>query len=277
MNTKNIYRSIVGFDNPNIIKNSQPTIYKKFCFLANVFIPKLPFRCPSWMPLLIKKTIFGGNSQLITDNSFNENKNSKEYFLFVNGILTNREIVEKNIKMLKTMFNRPIHCVFNNTDSFFFDIIESMIGKETNDLTEASFITLSSISKILLDDNIDKLIIICHSQGTIIVSQVMRHLHYFGLDKERYLKKIEIYAFANCSSQMKYVVHDYPFMEHFANEHDFVSKMGCNHSKDIKHLIHIDGKIYINNGAFGHYLYPHYLYNFKKNYPNSNLNKYLNL
>ena len=278
MNTSNIYRSIAGYHNPNIKKTANPSFYNKICFFMDIIVPKIPLRCPSWMPIFIKNSIFGGNSYMIEDKKEDDKQiqsSNKEYFLFVNGILTNRDIVSKNINALKIMLNRPIHCVFNNTDSFIFDVIESAIGKQTNDLTEASFITLSVISKILLNKDIDKLVIICHSQGTIIVSQVMRYLHNFGLDKEDYLKKIEIYAFANCSSNMKYIINEYPYMEHFANEHDLVGKMGCNHDEDINHLIDIDGNIYINKGAYGHYLYPHYLFNFKNNYPDSKLNQYL--
>ena len=64
------------------------------------------------------------------------------------------------------------------------DIIECAIGKETDDLTDASFITLSTISTILLNKDIKKLVIICHSQGNIIVSPVLRNLEKFGLNKE---------------------------------------------------------------------------------------------
>ena len=57
------------------------------------------------------------------------------------------------------------------------DLLECLIGKQTNDLTEASFVTLSVISKLLLSSKLKKLIIICHSQGTIIMSQVLANLN----------------------------------------------------------------------------------------------------
>ena len=155
-----------------------------FYLYTDIFIPTLPFYCPSWMPNIIRKTIFGCNSVLIEDKEIEPPDNSDEYFLFINGILTNETILEQNIKLLRTLFNRPINCVFNKTDSFIMDIIECAIGKETDDLTDASFITLSTISTILLNKDIKKLVIICHSQGTIIVSQVLRNIEKFGLNKE---------------------------------------------------------------------------------------------
>ena len=71
------------------------------------------------------------------------------------------------------------------------DLIECM-GKQTNDLTEASFVTLSVISKLILNPNIKKLIIICHSQGTIIMAQVIEQIRsrFRFKDKEYILKKV---------------------------------------------------------------------------------------
>ena len=280
-NTPNIYKSLMGNDViSNVTNNSRSelhknnwTISKGFYLLTDMIIPTLPIHCPSWMPNIVKKTIFGGNSVYIEDKNYC-NKNS-EYFLFINGILTNETILEQTLNLLRNKFNRPINCVFNKTDSLIMDLFEATIGKTTNDLTEVSHLVLSTVSKILLDENIDKLVIICHSQGTIIMSQVLQNLEKFGLDKEDLLKKMEIYAFANCSTQMKYVVKDYPYMEHFANENDIIAKMGCNYSPDIKDYIDIDGKIYIKENGYGHLFNSHYLENFTNDYPLSNLNKYL--
>jgi len=287
-NTPNIYRSIVGNRVvSNISNNTNSEIYKNnwsisttFYIFTDTFIPSLPFYCPSWMPNIIKKTIFGGNSIFLPDIDTINNPNPEQSFLFINGILTNETIIQQNIKLLKQKFNRPIQCVFNKTDSFIMDLLECAIGKLSNDLTEASLLGLSSISKILLNPEINKLVIICHSQGTIITAQILRNLHKFGLDKLEYIKKIEIYAFGCCASNMKYLINDddnnqYPYMEHFANENDIVAKMGCNHSKDIEDYIDIDGKIFINKGKSGHLFNSHYLDNFVLDYPESKLISYL--
>ena len=177
-NTPNIYRSIVGNQVlSNISNNTNSEIHKDnwsisntFYLITDIFIPSLPIHCPSWMPNIIRKTIFGGNSLFLEDTDTINNSNPEQYFLFINGILTNETIIQKNIKLLKNKFNRPIHCLFNKTDSFIMDLLECAIGKQTNDLTEASILGLSTISRILLDPKINKFVIICHSQGTIIIA-----------------------------------------------------------------------------------------------------------
>ena len=280
-NTSNIYRSIVGYRVINNITTNMDSefnrnhwsITKGIYLLSDIFIPSLPFHCPDWMPNIIKKTIFGGNSKFIEDTENDDN--DRIYMIFVNGILTNETLLEQNKHLLKKIFNRPINCIHNNTDSLIMDLIECGIGKVSDDLTESAFLTLSIIIKKVLDNKIDKLVIICHSQGSIIVSQALRNLEKFGLNRNEYLKKLEIFTFANCSSDMRYIKDEYPYMEHIANEHDLVAKMGSNRDNDIAKYIHIDGEIIIKKNKYGHFFNCHYMNNFIIDYPKSRLNNYI--
>ena len=283
-NTKNIYRSIFGYNiinNVKINKNSELnkdnwSLISIIYLLTDLLIPSLPIHCPDWMPNFIKRVFFRGNSKYIEDNNrLEDNKNNGECILYVNGILTNEILLNQNKKLLNQLFKKPINCIHNNTDSVIMDLIECTIGKCTNDLTESSYLTLRILSCKLLDKNINKIIIISHSQGTIIIGQVIRNLCNFGLDKVEYLKKIEIYCFANCCSKMEYVRDNLPYMEHFANEHDVIAKMGCNHDKDISELIKIDGITFIKENKYGHMFNSHYIDNFTTDYPDSRLNNYI--
>ena len=283
IHTKNVARSLFGnniyinvHNNDSELNKNNWSLSNIISMLASIFIPTLPIHCPGWVPSIIKNSIFGGNSYFIKDEEYDIDSQS-ECILFVNGILTNELIVKQNIQLLKTMFKKPVHCVFNKTDSLIMDLVECMIGKQTNDLTESSFVTLSVISKLLLKPNIRKIIVICHSQGTIIMSQVLSNLINFGLNKEYLLKKLEIYAFANCSTKMKYIVNNYPYMEHLANENDIVAKMGCNCNEDIANLIDIDGKKIINPTGTGHLFNSHYLHNFTVNFNESRLLNYIDI
>ena len=74
------------------------------------------------------------------------------------------------------MFDRPIHVIHNDSDSIFVDLIECLVGKQYEDLTEPAFVTLVAITKKLLDNKIKKIVIICHSQGTIVVGNVINSL-----------------------------------------------------------------------------------------------------
>ena len=241
-------------------------------FIYNFCFIKIPLHCPSWMPNIIRLIFFGENSRYIKNNKeLDENNNC---FIYINGVLGS-EIGNLNTKIeLENYLKKPVNLLVNSSDTLLSDLIESLVGKQTEELTEASTVALFTISKKLLDDNINKVIILAYSQGTIIISSVLNSLYKIGLNKEKYLKKLEIYCFSNCSSKMKYVVNELPYIESFANDNDFVAKLGCNCPDEIKDLIDIDGKIFINKDGHGHMLNSHYLHNFSKNYPLSKLNYY---
>ena len=279
-NTKNIYRSIVGdkiIENMNNNENSEFnrknwSLLSLLELLSDLFLFKLPFRSPSWIPKFLKKLLFGSNSKYLPDK---EEVKDNLCFLYVNGIMSNRNVVLRNQDYLRKLFGKPVNIVHNVTDSFLIDLIECLIGKETDDLTEPALVLLSVVSRKLLDENVKKLVIICHSQGTIIVSNMLNNLSKLGFDKKVFLEKIEIYAFANCASKMIYLNENLPYIESFANENDIVARLGCNCSEEIKKYVKIDGKLFIVKNKSGHMLNTHYLDNFKIDYPNSSLNKYL--
>ena len=74
---------------------------------------------------------------------------------------------------------------------------------------------------------------------------------------------------------MTYIEKNYPYIESFANENDLVAKMGCNCSDDIKELINIDGKLFVNKNSSGHMFNTHYFNNFSIDYSESKLNNYI--
>ncbi len=281
INTNNLYRSIIGYDViKNINYNSKSelnknywSITKIFELLTNFIFIKLPIHSPSWLPTSIKTIFFGSNSKYIKNSV--ETDPSGNCFIYINGIMSNEFVVLLNKFELEKLLNKPINIIHNVTDSLIMDLTECLIGKETDDLTEASTVALYTICSKLLDKNIQKVIIIAHSQGTIIIAKVLNSLYKLGLNKIQYLNKLEIYCFANCASNMKYIKFNLPYMEHFANEHDFVAKLGCNCPKELNSVISIDGKIMINKNNYGHMLNTHYLNNFSNNYYQSRLNNYI--
>ena len=279
-NTKNIFRSIVGKNVvSNINNNINSELYKNnwspitiLELISDLLLFKLPLRSPTWIPTFLKKLLFGSNSKYLPDDVEIKDNNC---YLYVNGIMSNRHVVEKNREYLKKLLNKPVNIVHNVTDSVFVDLLECLIGKETDDLTEPVLILLSVVSRKLLDNNVKKLVIICHSQGTIIVSNMLHKLYKLGLDKKEFLEKIEIYAFANCASKMIHINEDLPYIESFANEDDIVARMGCNCSKTMKKYIKIDGTTFVVKNKSGHLLNTHYLDNFRAEYPKSRLNTYI--
>jgi len=279
-NTKNIYRSIVGDKIINNYNNNKSSEFNKnnwtlssfIELISSLIIPTLPIKSPSWLPNILKKIFFGENSKYIADK---EEVNDEICLLYINGIMSNEKVIMENKKVLTQLFNRPINLLHNVTDSLIMDLMECLIGKQTEDMTEASMITLYTFSKKMLDPNIKKVIVICHSQGTIIVGKVLKNLSKLGLDKNELLEKLEIYAFANCSSNMTYINNSLPYIESFANDNDIVARLGCNCAEDIKQFVKIDGPVFIKEDKSGHMFNSHYINNFIEDFPESKLNNYI--
>ena len=266
LNTKNLSESIIGTNQDIKHKLNSKSILK--C-LSDIFIPTLPLHCPNWMPLIIKKIFFGENSKYLPDDKEIEDGTC---IIYVNGIMSDTDIVEDDRKLLKGLFNKPVNLLHNVTDSLIMDLLESLVGKETDSLTEVSVVTLVAFTRKLLDEKVKKLIVICYSQGTIVVAKVLDKLAKLGFNKNSFIEKLEVYAFANCSTKMKYVKDNFPYIENFANENDFVAKLGCN--CNLKELVDIDGETFVAKNKSGHILNLHYLDNFKIDFPKSKLCNY---
>jgi len=281
INTKNMYSSIFGerksleniYYKESEFSKEKWSLFKYVKLISDIIFIKLPISAPSWVPKYLKVLLFGENSKYIPNKR--EIDTEGTCIIYINGIMSNEEVVKSNQRQIEYLIKRPVNIIHNVTDSVLMDLIECLIGKETDDLTEASTISLYTISNKLLDDNIKKLVIICYSQGTIIIAKVLSSLARLGLNKKKYLEKLEIYAFACCASRMNYLMDELPYMEHFANDNDFVAKLGCNIPIEIKSMVSIDGKKFIAKNRSGHMLNEHYLNNFKVNFPDSKLNYYL--
>jgi hypothetical protein len=267
-----VIKNLTEDESSEINKNNW-TVSSFLELLSDILIPKLPISSPSWIPKIIQRIFFGGNSKYIADK---EEVKDKICFIYINGILSNRNVIEQNKKAIKVLFNRPVNLIHNVTDSFIMDIIECIIGKETDDMTEPSTVALAALSRKLLDPEIKKVVVICHSQGTIIIGKVLNNLKILGLDRNEFIKKLEIYAFANCSSNMVYVKEKYPYIESFANDNDIVARLGCNCNNKVKKYIKIDGPVFIKENKSGHMFNSHYINNFQNDFPNSKLNQYIN-
>ena len=247
---------------------------------SNIFIPSLPFQSPSWLPKPLKHIIFRGDSRLIPSKLQRMNK---KYFIFVNGILTPESLIEVNRKFLEDIFYEPFDILHNASDSLPVDLIESAIGKQYTKLSEPGYVLFTALARKILDPNVDKVVVIAHSQGTIITSNVLKALADCGINhnQKEHLKKLEIYMVANCSSDTKYIDQDnqLPYIENISNRGDFVPYLGSlsrlNFPIDGKHIIsekkgHMFNKSYFNN--FRNEMQNSKLYNYLPNINNSCIN-----
>lgn len=208
-----------------------------------------------------------------------------EAWFFINGVGTNRDVAELNAEQLLRMFGRPLTVIQNSTNSLGVDLVECALGKAWQLMTEPACVAYGPIRRAL--DASDRVVVVCHSQGTIIMSNVLRALVDAGFRRElftagaenrrrrvpgtvRYrssIAKLEIYAFANCADRMEQVEGAgteggrtrVPWIESFGNQFDLVARLGMLAPRAEEQGIVIDGPRWVAPGAWGHLLNEHYL------------------
>jgi len=106
----------------------------------------------------------------------------KEAWFFINGIMTNDSVAQLNAAYLSDLFHRPITIIQNTTQSLLIDLGECAFGKvwknEWRDVKEASAKAFPPIYDALKSPDKGKVVVIAHSQGTIIMSVILEMLKY---------------------------------------------------------------------------------------------------
>ena len=270
---------------------SLQNVMRAFNYLADVTIPALPLSIPPYIPLL-GQAIFWRPTTVQFQPGLNNNPYSfpDEAWIFINGIVTNEPVAHINAKYLVSMFHRPMTIIQNATDSIGVDLLESVLGKAWSVHTEPAAKAYPFIHSALHNPDKKRVVVICHSQGTIIMSNVLRGLisddyrqelreigqrvrdvdaehDLLPLEHADLLKKLEIYAFANVATVMTHMPglttaqgHPAPWIESFGNQYDLVARCGMLAPKGQERGIRIDGMKYVKEGMWGHYLNMHYLW-----------------
>lgn len=190
---------------------------------------------------LSAKSALIGSSDQFTPGYF---PNSDVVF-FLNGICTNLKVWAVNANEIEHFFNFQVSSLYNPTHGFFKDLVECVFNKSVtirDKETDLLYTTLKDTLEVK-----EKVIVIAHSQGGIIIAQLIQRLLMEGNIN---LHKLELYTFASAANDMP--VGDY-YAEHFANVDDFVSRIGV-----LEYHNDYYGKIFKRNSA-GHLLNVHYL------------------
>lgn len=257
-------------------------------YLKDALIPRLPFKEP--------KSIY-----IKCDDP--AQTADKEAWFFVNGVATNEKVAKWNGKRLRDLFNRPITVLFNPTNGLGMDLIECIFDRTLEWTTEPAKYVRKNLAKALKDKNKEKVIVIAHSQGGIIVATALEKL---AKKYKQYFHKLEIYTFACPADEMATMTEcigmlckfekdkkenkkKETHLEHFVNGQDLVAKLGVlraekcweSHSWSSRFLncavpkllvdsqerkffgIDIEGDIYVKDRK-GHLLNAHYLFDFEE-------------
>lgn len=260
-------------------------------YLTEVTVPAFPIDLPDWVPGGEESVFWRGTEILFqTDPNNNPYSFPDEAWIFINGIGTNDGLARINAQYLSLIFQRPLTIIQNATDSILLDLAEAVIGKAWQVMTEASAKAYPFICEAIREPSKKRVVVICHSQGTIIMANVLRALvdeefrHVLfeegqkikalgrktpelkSLDHLDQLKKLEIYTFANAADVMRHAPglrtaagNPVPYLEHFANEFDLVARTGILAPRKEKWGVYIDGDVFRRSGGWGHCLNLHYL------------------
>jgi len=159
-------------------------------YLKDISVPAFSYTPNRWVgaffPPVVQNLFWRPSDYFQQPDPFdNETSFSKEHWFFINGVATNEAVAKINSALISKMFLRPVTVVHNETDSLLFDLIQCAIGKEfkTNpslsvpqSMTEPAVKATIAILKALVDPERDKVVVICHSQGSIITANVIRAL-----------------------------------------------------------------------------------------------------
>jgi len=313
------------FSEYNILNPWRPVTTLRF--LSDITLPAFPTTAPNWATTVFPPVV---NRRLWRPTQFFRQPDEyggvstfpDERWFFINGIMTNADLARINSAYLARLFHRPLSVVQNATDSALVDLFECAIGKgfkndpdstDRKTMTEPAWRATTAILEAINAPQTERVVVIAHSQGTIIAANVLRAVakalrsdlveqlrprwHTFtdrlmgGVQTETQkavrnnlahslaqltkggleealsrLAKLEVYTFANCADRMRYVHPslDVPYMEHFANEHDIVARLGVlsplrGFGAQAETPIQIDGPVFVQRGAWGHLLNGHYL------------------
>ncbi len=140
--------------------------------------------------------------------------------------------MQSNLDRLSKTFRRPILGIHNPSYGIPFDVLESMFQRTfafpTLDIRNA----YKTLSELVNDDDIKKLVLIAHSQGAIEAGMMLDWV-YATMPMEK-VGKLEVFTFGNAANHWNNPtgVDSKPVikhLEHYVNDGDWVARFGILH------------------------------------------------
>jgi hypothetical protein len=264
-------------------------------YVADVVVPSFHRRAPSWFPAGLRSVFFHQTTiEQRPDPAGSYDSFPAERWFFINGILTDAAMAAWNADYLAAIFHRPFTVIQNATDGAISDLLECGEEKAFGMNGEPVDVGFPVVHRALKDETKERVVIVAHSQGTLISAVMIRLLRLIydrvsellsaaeqaeelaalrsrgvTVDPGAFapvttveLERLEIYAFANCATEMRYLDHEraLPWIESLGNEHDLVARLGMLVTGRKAREIAIDGPLWVHRGAWGHLLNAHYLH-----------------
>ena len=154
-----------------------------------------------------------------------------EVWIYINGICTTRDLNKGNCVKLNELFHRKVYSVHNPTHSMWYDLLECAMGKVGlfGDLVPPRRLLKKVLKHHLHQakkDGKKKVVLIAHSQGTIITGRALEEMGEHGDPETTALMKemLHVYLFANCANVMP--VENVKYLENISNRKDVVAWLG---------------------------------------------------
>lgn len=123
---------------------------------------------------------------------------SNERWFFLNGCCVSGHNLQMNVDVLSETFGRPVFGIHNRTYGVLGDLFECIMQRAFDLFTEETRVCYEYIKAYCSDPKVKKVMIIAHSQGCIMASQILDQL-YVDLPADA-VSKLEVYTFGNAAS-----------------------------------------------------------------------------
>jgi len=184
-------------------------------------------------------------------------EHSSRWF-FINGVATAPPVALLNASEIARIFQRPVHLIHTPTWGLARDIMESVTARTLRKDGKLSRPAVYVVQEAL--EKHDRVVLFCHSQGTIVASYIVRKLLRHASTRHL-VKKLELYCIGGVADSLEvdYTLsqeagHPVPYVEHFANGRDYFSQIGV-----LSHLDSTAGTVFCVPERTGHLLNEHYL------------------
>ena len=141
--------------------------------LAYILIPALPWK-PRGLSFPFSDLLFRPSRVFrYPAGAHVPNPTPNERWFFINGICTDDSVVDLNAQYLHRLFGRPLTVLHNVTRGFIPDLAACAVGKEWDHVTESAAIAFPPIYAALKNETCERLILLAHSQGTILSAVIL--------------------------------------------------------------------------------------------------------
>lgn len=179
-------------------------------------------------------------------------------WFFINGMGTAPAVALLNASEIARHFQRPVTLIHTPTWGLVRDVAESITARTLRKDGKLSRPALNVLIEAL--ETQDQVVLVCHSQGTIVASYIVRKL-LRNASVRHLVSKLEIYCIGGVADSLEIdpqltlaAGHPVPYVEHFANGRDYLAEIGI-----LAHLDSTAGTVYCLSDRSGHLLNQHYL------------------